>query len=113
ARELISSPFATLEVMVEQLQLLDRLFSSERELLHPLAEDISRSLAVLLPAEYDEGLWEIIENEEALTVSVKAVFEMPVAQVGKKQQALIRGLFSDERNRRALLDIAVPTLLVP
>lgn len=85
------------------------LFDSDWRTRHPLADDVGRSLAALLPARASgRYLHELTDDEGAFQLSIAALFEISPALVTGSAVDLVARLFDHPDNRRGLLDLAMP-----
>lgn len=85
------------------------LFGTDWRQRHPLADDIARCVAALLPRRTNgRYLHEFIASEEAFQFSISSLFEVAPQLVNDDAVALISDLFSVPENRGRLLDLALP-----
>jgi hypothetical protein len=100
----------SLEAFLKSQTCTDWLFSDDLKLLHPLHEDIVRSLAVVLPTKTGRFLHEVRDDQRAFSASINGIFEVPPKVVSQDCVATIAKLFRDEPNRRPLLNLASYTM---
>jgi hypothetical protein len=86
------------------------IFGSDLKSLHPLYDDIARSLAVALPMQTERFLHDYEINDPAFSRSIEALFELPPSLVRKDCVDRVTKLFSLEENRGTLLDLASSTM---
>ena len=80
---------------------------------HPLYEDISRCLAVLIPTETGQFLHNLSDNNEICGLSVSALFEISPEYIDKACVDLMAKLFRHKDNQEALLMQAKATIASP
>jgi hypothetical protein len=83
---------------------VDRLFNKEYSKLHPFAQDISKSLALLMPKKMNMHLYEVTKSDGALTLSVDAFFELSADQINDKEIQFTERLFGKRSNRYYLFE---------
>ena len=86
------------------------LFSENRQILHPMRDDIVRCLAALLPAKTGQFLYNLTDNETAFGLSIRALFEISPQYINEDCVALVDRLFNHQPNRERLLKLAETTV---
>ena len=76
------------------------LFGENHQTLHPMAEDICRCLAALLPAKTGKFLHQLLENKKAFGLSIRALFEISPSDINENCINLVNHLFRLSRDRR-------------
>jgi hypothetical protein len=109
ARALLDKHRNDLEEFFNAADTVRVLYTDEHSSLHPMHEDIRRSLAALLPAHLNRYLHDITDNEIAFSDSVAALFEIAPKDVDDSCTALVAQLFAKEQNRVALLERSAST----
>jgi hypothetical protein len=109
ARHLVNKHAESLENFFNAEHTIRALYSNERASLHPLHEDIRRSLAAILPAQTNRYLHDLTDNRIAFSDSVEALFEIAPRHIDASSVALIVRLFGKEENRTALLERSAAT----
>lgn len=89
------------------------LFEKNGQVLHPLADDISRCLAALLPPHTSHYLHDLTDNDIALDVSVAALFELSTQFINRQCTNLVTRIFADTEKRAWLLEKATSTWCQP
>ncbi len=110
ARSLVEKEKDNIDQFLKSQDVTNELFADDLRLLHPLYEDIARSLAVVLPARDGRFLHEVREDTRAFAVSIRAIFEVPPRLVSNNCVEIVAKLFRDERNRKQLIDLAMSTM---
>ncbi|MCO5223352.1 MAG: hypothetical protein M9947_17515 [Thermomicrobiales bacterium] len=86
---------------------LNLLFSQDWQRRHPMAEDIARCMAALMPRRSDgRYLHDFTDDEEAYSVSVSSLFEIAPRLVSPEAVVLISDLFEMSENREGLLELS-------
>ena len=80
---------------------------------HPLHEDISRCLAVLIPAETGQFLHNLSENNEIRGLSIRGLFEISPKHIDKHCIDLMSKLFKHKDNHEFLFEQAKATMASP
>lgn len=99
-----------IKTFIQSKETIAALFSKDHRTLHPLHNDISRCLAGLLPEQTAQYLHELSDNEEAFSLSIYALFELPPKLVSQSCVDLVAGLFNYPQNRKPLLKMAASTV---
>lgn len=119
AHYLLDTHEGTIEAFLTSEQAMTGLFEhgetvSDRLLgeaeLHPLYDDIRRSLAAQMPARTGRYLHDIVRQGEGFGVGINALFEMQPGYVNADCLNLVTGLFSEFENRKALFQRAQSTV---
>jgi hypothetical protein len=110
AHSLVEKEKNSLDSFLKSNEVTNKLFSDDYRNLHPLYEDISRSLAVVLPVTTGRFLHQVREDEKPFNFSIAAIFELPPSVVSNGCVELIAKLFDDERNRKYLISLAASTM---
>lgn len=106
ARYLVEKHAESLEDFFKAEDTLRALYTYEREFVHPLHEDIRRSVAAILPAQTNRYLHDLTNNEIAFSDSVNALFEVAPRHIDTTCATLLARLFGKEENRSPLLERA-------
>ena len=93
----------TIKNLVKSKELEENLLNDDRTKLHPLFEDILRSICVLLPEKFGKHLYELTENNKAFSFSIKSLFEIEPKLIDENSVELLIKLFGILKNRRNLL----------
>jgi hypothetical protein len=109
ARGLVEKEKNNIDQFLKSQDVTNKLFADDLRSLHPLHEDIARSLVVVLPARTGRFLHDVREDERAFGVSIGAIFEVPPKGVSNDCVDLIAKLFSIEENRKTLIRLAEAT----
>ena len=86
---------------------------TDRQSRHPLWDDITRCLCLVVPERFGHHLYEFTPNEALFSASIHALFELAPSLLRPRDAALIRSLVQYESNRRSLLYRLVETSTVP
>ena len=86
------------------------LFGENRQILHPMHEDIVRCLAAFFPAKTGRFLHELSDNEKARGLSICALFEISPRNINEKCIDLITRLFGVPENRESFFKLAETTV---
>lgn len=89
--------------LVKSKDFEEKLLDDDHAKLHPLFEDILRSICVLLPEKFGKHLYELTENNKAFSFSIKSLFEIGPKLIDKNSVELLTKLFGIPENRRNLL----------
>lgn len=104
ARHLITKHSGDLSDFLNAEETVKALYCEDYRTLHPLHEDIRRSVAALLPVMADQYLHDLSDNPIAFNSSVKALFELAPVYVNSACVELVKELFRKEENRRPLFE---------
>ena len=74
-------------------KVVGALFSEDYQTLHPMHEDIVRCLAALLPSATGYFLHELSDHNKAISLSIRALFEISPGEINKKCIKLVTRLF--------------------
>ena len=99
-----------LQDFINSEEITSLLFSGDYLQLHPLHEDIRRSLAVLLPIKTKNYLYELIDDETAFSISINALFEIPPHAINDNAVKLVIDLFDNPEYRDFLFQRLSSTL---
>ena len=110
AKYLIQQAAEDMQSFLNHEETVAALFSENRQTLHPMRDDILRCLAALLPAETDQFLHKLTNNETACALSVEALFEISPQYINEDCVALVDHLFNHHQNRERLLKLAETTV---
>ena len=110
AKYLIQQSADDIPGFLHREETLAALFSEYYETLHPLHSDIGRCLAALLPAKSGQFLHNLLDNETAFGLSIRALFEISYEKISKDCIDLVARLFEDRQNRKPLLKLAETTV---
>lgn len=110
ARYLVQQTSDDLRSFLNCEETVTALFSGDYETLHPMQDDISRCLAVLLPAEIGQFLHNLSDNKTATDLSICALFEISPEYINEDCINLITRLFETHQNREPLLELAQNTV---
>ncbi len=111
AKAIIKKEKADIESFINNRETEAILFSDDRDKLHPLYYDISRSLAALIPIETGKYLHNIIENPNAFDLAINALFELQPDKIDGTCIQMVTKLFEDyPENRKILLERSAPTM---
>ena len=110
ARYLIQQAAKDVQGFLHREETVAALFSEDYQTLHPLHNDIVRCLAALLPAETDQFLHKLTDNEMAFSVSIEALFEISPQYLNEDCIDLVTRLFERDQNRKPLLELAETTV---
>lgn len=86
------------------------LFDDDFNSHHPLNEDITRSLAALLPKTTKKYLFDYYKNSVTFNVTIKTWFELSPQYISTEAVSTITKLFDEKNNRERLLELAEKTL---
>jgi len=89
--------------LVNSKDFEEKLLDNDRAKLHPLFEDILRSICVLLPEKFGKHLYELTKNKRAFSFSVNSLFEIDPKLIDKNSMELLIKLFGIPENRGRLL----------
>ena len=89
--------------LVKSKEFEGKLLNDDSTKLHPLFEDILRSVCVLLPKNFGKHLYELTENNRAFNFSVISLFEIDPKLIDKNSVELLIDLFGTPDNRKNLL----------
>jgi len=104
ARHLLTKYFANLSDFLNAEETVSALYCDDYSTLHPLHEDIRRSIAALLPVHADKYLHDLSDNPIAFSISVDALFELAPEYISDSCVELVKRLFEKEDNRRSLFE---------
>jgi hypothetical protein len=104
ARHLITKHSANLADFLKAEETVSALYCNDYRTLHPLHEDIRRSIAALLPVQTGQYLHDLSDNPIAFSISVHTLFELAPEYVSKACVELVKQLFEKEENRRPLFE---------
>jgi hypothetical protein len=104
ARYLINKHSGNLSDFLNAEETVKALYCDDYRTLHPLHEDIRRSVAALLPVQSGQYLHDLFDNPIAFSSSVEALFEIAPEYVNDSCVELVKQLFEKEENRRPLFD---------
>ena len=110
AKYLIQQAADEVQGFLHREETLAALFSQDHETLHPLHSDIGRCLAALLPAEAGQFLHNLLDNEMAFGISIRALFEISPEFINEDCINLVARLFQTRQNREPLLKLAETTV---
>lgn len=110
ARHLIDVHSGELESLLNAPETVSLLFSEDRQVLHPLHDDIRRGLAALLPVRTGQYLHNLMDNPIAFTASIDALFEIAPQAVNEAAADWVAHLFTIEQNRMPLLERTATTV---
>lgn len=86
------------------------LFDDDFNSLHPLNEDIIRSLSALLPKMTGKYLFDYYKNKHTFNATIKTWFELSPNHISRDAVSTISKLFNEKNNRRRLLELAEKTM---
>jgi hypothetical protein len=92
-----------IENLVKSKEFEEKLLNDDRTKLHPLFEDILRSICILLPEKFGKNLYEITKNNRAVSFSIHSLFEIDPKLIDENAVRLLTKLFGIPENRRNLL----------
>jgi len=101
----------TIENLVKSKEFEENLLNDDRTKLHPLFEDILRSVCVLLPEKFGKHLYELTKNNRAVSFSIHSLFEIEPKLIDKNSVELLIKLFGISKNRKMLLRLFESTAL--
>ena len=110
AKYLIQQADEDVQGFVHRKEIVAALFSKNYQTLHPLHSDISRCLAVLLPTKTGQFLHNLSDNETALDLSIRALFEISPRYIGEDCINLIARRFGNQQHRKLLIKLAETTV---
>lgn len=110
AYHLVQQNVSDIESFIQSDEILMSLFSDNFDSLHPLHEDISRSLAALLPVEIGKYLHELTNDKKAFNFSITALFEISPNDVNQNGMDIISKLFTIPKNQKQILKLSEPTV---
>ncbi|MCK4554446.1 hypothetical protein KAU19_05835, partial [Candidatus Parcubacteria bacterium] len=101
----------TIENLVKSKEFEENLLNDDRTKLHPLFEDILRSVCVLLPEKFGKHLYELTKNNRAFSFSIHSLFEIEPKLIDENSVELLIKLFGIPKNRKMLLRLFESTAL--
>lgn len=110
ARYLVQQNVNNIDTFIQSDKILTSLFSDNFDSLHPLHEDIGRSLAALLPVKSGKYLHELTNNKKAFNFSITALFEILPNDVNQNCIDLISKLFTVPQYRKQILKLSEQTV---
>ena len=90
-------------------EIVAALFSEDYQTLHPMYEDIGRSLAALLPSK-GQFLHELLTNQQAFDLSIQSLFEISTDDINDECINLVKELFALPENRDLFFELAESTV---
>ena len=92
-------------------EIVAALFSEDHQTLHPMHEDIVRCLAALLPSATGHFLHEFSDHNKAISLSIRALFEISPDDINEKCINLVTHLFDQyPENRNSFFKLAESTV---
>ncbi len=110
AQYLLQRADNNLQDFINSEEITSLLFSGDYRQLHPLHEDVRRSLAVLLPIKTKNYLHELTDDETAFSISINALFEIPPYAINDNAVKLVVDLFDNPDNRDIMFQRLSSTL---
>ncbi len=86
------------------------LFGKDRQILHPMHEDIVRCLAAFLPSATGHFLHELSDHNKAISLSIHSLFEISPKDINEECIDLITHLFGFPENRESFFKLAETTI---
>ena len=112
ARWLVQINSSRLVEFVNEAGTVDALFSTDYTKLHPLHEDISRSLAAAIRIYGGQYLHRISKNNVAFSRSIDTLFEIDAEQVDSQCREEVLRLFQHPKNRRPIFRAIRKTITI-
>lgn len=111
AKYLVDQAIGNVQAFLNSEEVVALLFGENRQTLHPMHEDICRCLAAFLPAKTGKFLHEFLSNQKAVSLSIRALFEISPKDINKKYINLVTHLFDQyPDNRDWFLKLAETTV---
>jgi len=110
ARQIIHDNNADIQSFLNNPRTIQVLYNESYADLHPLAEDIRRCIAALLPTQTKGYLHDIVDNPQAFSDSVYTLFEISPNAIDESCLQLLERLFEKEPNRSRLLELSSATV---
>ena len=111
AKSIIGINLVEFSEFINSKEIKEKLFSKEKNKLHPLYDDILSCLSALLPQNYCKYIHEIIEDEGAFSYSIKTFFEISPQLINSTAVSLVTKLFTFKDNINRLFDLSLSILL--
>ena len=110
AKYLIQHAAEGMQDFLHREETLAMLFSEDHETLHPLHSDIGRCLAALLPTKTGQFLHNLSDNETAVDLSIRALFEISPEYINEDCIDRVARFFESHQKRNWLLELAETTV---
>ena len=101
----------TIENFVKSKEFEEKLLNDDRAKLHPLFEDILRSICILLPEKFGKHLYELTKNNRAVSFSIRSLFEIDPKLIDENTMKFLTKLFDFPKNRKKLLRLFKNTVI--
>ncbi len=109
AKYLLEQAFDDMQRFINSKEIVSALFGEDYQTLHPMHEDIGRSLAALLPTN-GQFLHELLKNQHALDLSIQGLFEISTDDLNDECINLVKDLFSLPEKRALFFESAESTV---
>ena len=110
AKYLIQQAADNVQDFLHREETVAALFNENRQILHPMRDDILRCLAALLPARTGQFLHNLSRNKTACGISIRTLFEISSEFINEDCINLVARLFQTRQNREPLLKLAETTV---
>ncbi len=111
AKYLVEQAADDVQGFLRREEIETSLFSGDHQTLHPMHEDIVRSLAALLPSATGHFLHELSDHNKAFGLSIRALFEIFPENINQNCIELVTHLFDqDQENRDWFFKLADTTV---
>lgn len=110
AKYLVQQAADNVQDFLHRKETVEALFNENRQILHPMRDDILRCLAALLPARTGQFLHNLSRNKTACGISIRALFEISPEFINEDCINLVTRLFENQQNREPLLKLAETTV---
>ena len=95
----------TVKKLIESKEFEENLLNDDYTKLHPLFEDILRSICALLPGKFGKHLYQLSKNKRAFNFSILALFEITPSLIKDNSVKLLEKLFNISENRKLFLKL--------
>ncbi len=109
AKFLLEQAYDDVQGFINSEEIVAALFSEDYQTLHPMHEDIGRSLAALLPTN-GQFLHELLKNQHAFDLSIQGLFEISTDDINDECIYLVKDLFALPENRDLFFELAESTV---
>ena len=114
AKYLLEQADNDVQGFINSEEIVAALFSEDYQTLHPMHEDISRCLAALLPSTTGHFLHELSDHNKAISLSIRALFEISPGDINEKCINLVTHLFDQyPKNRNYFFKLGKSTVRHP